>query len=80
MCIEYGFGKPTGLEQSEAQKYRVSHNAPQGTDNVLREGDTLNEYGVDSNTDQNEEALEANSKQRTQIVLSYLRLLPVAKG
>ena len=57
MCIEYGFGKSAGLEQSETQQYRVPHNTPQGCDDVLGESDTLNENGIDANTDKNEESL-----------------------
>lgn len=80
MCIEYGFGKSAGLEQSETQQYRVPHNTPQGCDDVLGESDTLNENGIDANADKDEESLEADGKQGAQIVLSDLRLLPVAKG
>ena len=41
---------------------------------------TLNENGIDANTDKDEKSLEADGEQGTQIVLSDLRLLPVAKG
>ena len=80
MCREHGLRQIAGLKQREAQKHGIAHNAPDGCDNVLGECHGLNQYRINADTDHNEEALEAKGKQGTQIILSDIALLSVAKG
>lgn len=51
-----------------------------GCDDVLGESDRLDEDCVNAHTDDNEEALEAESEQGSEIVLSDLALFSVAEG
>lgn len=38
----------------------------------------MNQYGIDGNTDENQEALKAQRKQRFQVILSDMALLMIA--
>lgn len=48
---EYALCQGTGLEQSKTQKDGVTHNAPDGCDDVIRERYRLDKYSVYANTD-----------------------------
>ena len=49
--IEQGLGDAARLEQCEAQKNCVAHNAPNGCDNVIRERNRLNQNCIYANAD-----------------------------
>lgn len=70
MSAEYTLRKRTGLKQGEAQKDGVAHNTPDRTDDVITECDRLNQHRINAYADHNQESLESDCKQRTQIILS----------
>ena len=78
--IHNRFRQASGLEQREAQQHRVSHDAPDASDNVIRECDRLDQHRIDSDTDHDQESLEAKGHQGSQIVLTDMALLPVPEG
>lgn len=80
MSIEYAFSKRTRFKQSEAKQYSVTHDTPNICNNIVRKCDALYQYRIDSDADQNQKSLEAESQQRTEIILSKLVLFPVRKG
>lgn len=47
---EYALCQGTGLEQSKTQKDGVTHNAPDGCDDVIRERYRLDKYSIYANT------------------------------
>ena len=51
-----------------------------GCDNVVGERDGLDQYGVDPDTDHDQESLEAEGCEGSQVILSDLALLPVPEG
>ena len=57
------FRQASGLEQREAQEYRVSHDAPDASDDVIRECDRLDQHRIDGDTDHDQESLEAKGHQ-----------------
>ncbi len=80
MGVQYASGKAPGLEQGEHQQDRVPHHAPEGADYIRSERDGLYQHSVDADTDDDEEALETQGEQRTEVVLPGLALFPVAEG
>lgn len=78
--VQYAPGKAPGLEQGEHQKDGVPHHAPEGADYIRSERDGLYQHSVDADTDDDEEALEAQGEQGPEVVLPGLALLPVAEG
>ena len=50
---EYALCQRTGLEQGETQKNGVTHNAPDGCDDVIRECYRLDKYSVYADTNDN---------------------------
>ena len=75
---EDGFCHGTGLEQAKTEQNGVAHNAPNRIDGIPGNRHALNQYSVNSNTNQNQEALKTQCKQAFQVVLSHVRLLVVA--
>ena len=73
------FGQASGLEKREAQKHGVAHDAPDTSDDVIRKGNRLDKHRIDANADHNQEALEAQSKQCSQIILADMTLFPIAE-
>jgi len=77
---EDGFRHRAGLEQAETEQNGVAHNAPNGVDGIPGNRHALDQHGVNGNTNQNQEALKAQRKQASQVVLPHVRLLVVAEG
>lgn len=77
---KHASGKASRFEQGKTQQYRVPHHAPDGGDDVVAEGYCLHQYRIDADTDHDEESLEPEGKERPEIVLPDLALLPVAEG
>ena len=73
------FGQASGLEEREAQQHRVAHDAPDAPDDVICKGDRLDQHRIDADADHDQKALEAQSEQRSQIVLADVALFPVAE-
>ena len=80
MCVQNAFGNRAGLEQGETEQDRVADNAPDGCNRIIGNGYRLDEHRINAYTDQDEEALEAQSKQAAQVVLSHLALFMAAEG
>ena len=80
VSAEYTLRKRTSLKQGEAQKDGVAHNTPDRADDVIAECDRLNQHRINAYADHNQESLESDCKQRTQIILSDIALLSVSKG
>lgn len=79
VSAEYTLRKRTSLKQGEAQKDGVAHNTPDRTDDVITECDRLNQHRINAHADHNQESLESDCKQRTQIILSDIALFSVSK-
>lgn len=77
VAVEQALGKRTGLKKCEAQKHRIAHTAPDGRGDIRIHDHVLYKHGVDGNTDDNEEALKAEGKQASEVVLSHLTPFPV---
>jgi len=77
---EHALSQSTCLKQREAQKNRVAHDSPNGTNDVAAERNRLNQHRIDADTDDDKEPLESNGKQRTQIVLTDIALFSVTKS
>ena len=73
------FGQASSLEEREAQKHRIAHDTPDASDDVIRKGDCLDQHRIDADADHDQEALEAQSEQGSQIVLADVALFPVAE-
>lgn len=80
MDREHALGKCACLEQGETQKNCVPHDTPDRSDDVLGKCNRLNQYRIDADTDHNEEALEPNGEQGSQIVLSDVALFSVSES
>ena len=78
--IHNRFRQASGLEEREAQQDRVSHDAPDASDDVIRECDRLHQHRIDGDTDHDQESLEAKGHQGSQIILADMALLPVSEG
>ena len=77
MCAEDALCHRAGFEQAEAEQHGIAHAAPYRADGVAARGDTLYQYRIDGNADENEQALKAHGKQGLQIVLPGIAQLPV---
>ena len=75
---ENGFRHGACLEQAETKQNGVAHNAPNGVDGIPGNRHALDQHSVNSNTNQNQEALKTQCKQAFQVVLPHVRLLVVA--
>ncbi len=80
MGIEDGFGKTSGLEQSEAEQNGVAEGGPNGLDDVGFRGDVLHQDGINADTDHDEKSLEGQSQQGAKIVLPHTTPFPVDHG
>ena len=80
MCRKDTLGQGAGFEQSKAQQDGISQYDPDAPDNVICVGDVLYQNRIDTDTDHNQKALEAQCKKRPQVVLSSVTLLPIAEG
>ena len=60
-----------GLEQRKAEQDRVAHTRPDGLGNILVERDVLHQHGVDGHADNDEEGLEREGKEASEVVLTY---------
>ena len=78
MRSENGFRHRAGLEQAETEQNGVADNAPNGVDGIPGNRHALDQHSVNSNTNQNQEALKTQCKQAFQVVLPHVRLLVVA--
>ena len=76
---EYRFGDGAGLEQGEAEQHRVAQHHPDGSNGIVTDRNALHQYRIDPDADHNKKALESQGKQRAQIALTDLALLPVSK-
>ena len=79
MCVEDAAGEGAGLEQGEAEQDGVPNDTPDGCDGVGCEGDALNQNSVDTDADHDEKALQTQSQQTAQVVLTDLTLLFTAE-
>ena len=78
MRPEQGFCEAAGLKESKAQKHRVPHAPPDSAGNVVAaERNTFHQHRIDAHADHNEERLEAQGQQRTEIVLPCVSPFPV---
>ena len=75
MRVEYRLGQTACLEQREAKQHRVAHAAPHGGAQITADGDRLHQHRVDCHTDDNKKGLEAEGKQRSEIVLTHAACL-----
>ena len=80
MSRENALGQCAGLKQSEAQQHRVPENAPDGSDDIIRNRHTLDQHRIDADADHNEESLKTKGKQGPEIILSHHTLLAVSEG
>ena len=80
MGVEDAAGEGAGLEQGEAEQDGVPNDAPDGGDGVGCEGDALNQNSVNADANHDEEALQSQSQQAAQVVLTDLALLFTAKS
>ena len=80
MCVQDAFGNRAGLEQGETEQNRVTDNAPDGCNGIVRDSHRLDEHSINAHTDQDEEALEAQGKETAQVVLAHLALFMAAEG
>ena len=80
MGTHNGLRQASGLEEREAQKDRVSHDAPNASDDVIRKGDRLDQHRIDGDADHDQESLEAEGHQGSQIVLADMALLSIPEG
>ena len=79
MCVEDAAGESAGLEQGEAEQDGVPDDAPNGGDGVGCKRDALNQNSVDTDADHDEKALQTQSQQAAQVVLTDLALLFAAE-
>src|SRR5699024_162959 len=80
MGVEDAAGESAGLEQGEAEQDGVPNDTPDGCDGVGCKRNTLNEHRVDAHADHDEKALQTQSQQAAQVVLTDLALLFAAKS
>ena len=69
--LRNAFVRTLGLEEGKTQQDRIAHTAPDSHDDVGFSGDILYQHGINRHADDDEKCLEAQGKQRTQIVLSH---------
>ena len=79
MCVENAAGEGAGLEQGEAEQDGVTNDAPNRGDGVGCKRNALDEHRVDAHADHDEKALQTQSQQAAQVVLTDLPLLFAAK-
>ena len=80
VCAHDGTRQRPRLKQGEAQKYRVSHDAPDAHHDIVCERNALDHNSVYADADHDEETLETECKERPEIVLPDVALLPVPEG
>lgn len=80
MRIEHASAQAAGLEQREAQQYRVANASPDCLDDVIVHGDAFHQHGIHRHAHDDEECLKSQCEQAAQVVLSGLAPFPVAQG
>ena len=80
MAIEHSLTERTGLEQTKAQQDCVADASPDGGYDISLGSDALHQYCVDCHTDDDQECLEAKSKERTQVIVTHLPPLTIGHG
>ena len=80
MRREDALGESPGLEKRKAEQHGIAHHCPDECDNVIRERDGLDQHGVDPDADHDQESLEAEGCEGSQVILTDLALLPVPEG
>ena len=80
MGVEDAAGEGAGLEQGEAEQDGVPNDTPDGCDGVGCKGNALDEHRVNADADHDEKALQTQSQQTAQVVLTDLALLFTAKS
>ena len=71
MCCKDAPRHAAGFEQREAEQNRVAHARPDGLGYVLVERNVLHQHGVDGNADDDEEGLEREGKEASEVVLAH---------
>ena len=77
MRPEQAFCQTAGFEQGVAQQHRIAQALPDRRGDVIAHGDILHQHRVDAHADHNEERLEPQGQQGTEIVLPRMAPLPV---
>ena len=80
MGVEDAAGEGAGLEQGEAEQDGVTNDAPNRGDGVGCKRNALDEHRVNAYADHDEKALQTQSQQTAQVVLTDLTLLFTAKS
>ena len=80
MCAEHTFCETAGLKQREAQQHGIADTCPNGLDYIRIHRDGLHQYRIHCHADDDEESLEAQCEQGTQIVLPHGAPFPVGHG
>ena len=71
MCCEDAPRHAAGFEQRKAEQDRVAHTRPDGLGYILVERYVLHQHGVDGHTDDDEEGLEREGKEASEVVLPH---------
>lgn len=79
MTVEHSLRQSSCLKQCEAKQHRVSHDAPYRSDHIIRKRNPLHHDCINSHTDQYQKSLKTKGKQRTQVILPDLTLLPASE-
>ena len=80
MGVEHRFTEAAGLKQGKAQQHGIANTAPYRCNHISFRCNILHQHRVDADTDNDEERLEAQGEQGTQVVLAHLPPFPVGHG